>query len=95
MAGPVPAKAGVPAPPTWDRLPGALAVCTHRPNRRRTLSISAVVGTVLVTINQSGPLVRGNIHPLLLGRIALDYLIPFLVSNLGVLSASRRPQEDD
>lgn len=52
------------------------------------------MGTGLVAINQSGPLVRGDVHPLLLGRIALDYLVPFLVSNLGVLSASRRPREE-
>ncbi len=65
-------------------------VCFCWPNLRRTGAIALAVGTVLVGINQTGQLVRGQFHPLLVGRILLDYLVPFLVSNLGVLSGTRR-----
>lgn len=84
-------KPAVRVPPTWERLPEALAVCAHRPNLGRTVGIALVVGTLLVGINQSGPLLRGDVAPVLVARILLDYLVPFIVSNLGVLSGSRRP----
>lgn len=78
------------APPTWARPLEAIGVCCYRPNLRRTAAIAAVVGSLLVAINQTGQLIHGDIHPALVARILLDYLIPFLVSNAGVLSGSRR-----
>lgn len=65
-------------------------MCCYGPNLRRTATIAAVVGSLLVAINQTGQLIRGDLHPALVARILLDYLIPFLVSNAGVLSGSRR-----
>lgn len=78
------------APPTWERWSEAVSVVGYRPNLRRTLAIALIVGTLLVAINQTGPLSRGDIDAALAGRMLLDYLVPFCVSNLGVLAASRR-----
>ena len=57
-------------------------------NRRRTLAIAGCVGTLLVAINQSGPLLSGPRTALLWARVALDYVVPFAVSNLGVLAGT-------
>lgn len=57
-------------------------------NRRRTLGIAGCVGTLLVAINQSGPLLSGPRTALLWARVALDYVVPFTVSNLGVLAGT-------
>lgn len=51
---------------------------------------AGAVGTVLVAINQTGPLVRGQFGPLFAARLLLDHLIPLVVSNLGLLAGSRR-----
>jgi len=77
-------------PPTWVTAPEALAVCLHRPNLRRVALIAAVVGTVLVGINQGSVLADGHLGWVVWVRIILDYLIPACVSTMGVLAGSRR-----
>jgi hypothetical protein len=67
----------------------AVRVCAYPPNLRRTTMIAGSVGAGLVAINQLGPLLQGHRPLLVWVRVALDFLVPFLVSNLGVLTASR------
>lgn len=45
---------------------------------------------MLFTINQLDVVLRGAATPLVWAKIALTYLVPFCVSNLGILIASRR-----
>ncbi len=58
--------------------------------RRRVLlrcSIIAVtVGTVLTVVNQFDVLAAGRLDPPLIAKIVANYLIPFVVSNLGAMS---------
>lgn len=77
-------------PPTWATRREAAAVCRYRPNRRRIGAIAAVVGTVLVGVNQGSVLIDGRPGPLVWVRVGLDYLIPACVSTMGVLAGSRR-----
>lgn len=65
-------------------------MCRYSPNRRRVAAIAAVVGTILVGINQGSVLAAGRLGPLLWVRVGLDYLIPACVSTMGVLAGSRR-----
>jgi hypothetical protein len=65
-------------------------VCLYRPNRRRVALIAAVVGTLLVGVNQGSVLVGGDLGWVVWVRVVLDYLIPACVSALGVLAGSRR-----
>lgn len=88
---PAVAAPGRTTPPTWDSAAEALAVCLHRPNRRRVALIAAAVGTLLVGINQGSVLARGDLGWVVWVRIVLDYLIPACVSTMGVLAGSRRP----
>ena len=49
------------------------------------------MGTVLFCINQLDVVLRGDATTVTWIKGAITYLVPFVVSNLGVLVASRRP----
>lgn len=69
-------------------------MCRYRANRRRIAAIVAVVGTVLVGVNQGSVLAAGRLGPLLWVRVGLDYMIPACVSTMGVLAGSRRDRSN-
>lgn len=56
---------------------------------RRTLTIALVVGTILTAINQAAVIVGGDATATTVAKGALNYVVPFIVSNLGVLTAAR------
>jgi hypothetical protein len=62
--------------------------------RGRTLRtagpIAALVGTLLSAVNQGAVIVSGHIGAVTWARIAVNYLVPFLVASAGYLSARRR-----
>lgn len=57
---------------------------------KRCLLISALVGTVLVSINQ-GPtfFLAPSTDPSVLGRVGLNYLVPFTVASVSAWMANR------
>ena len=57
---------------------------------RHTVRIAAVVGLVLTGINEGDSLVYGNVSAATGIKMALNFLVPFIVSNLGVLAGTRR-----
>jgi hypothetical protein len=57
---------------------------------RKTIGIAVLVGTVLFAINQLDVVLRGAATSVVWLKVALTYLVPFCVSNTGVLIASRR-----
>ena len=61
----------------------------HRPMLRRSLGIAAVVGTLLVAINQGDVLLAGRWTPALAWKIPLTYFVPFVVATWGALLSSR------
>lgn len=63
-----------------------LAYCLRREHLRRTTRIALVVGLVLTAINQGAAILGGDASTLTWARIAVNFLIPFVVSNLGLLS---------
>ena len=56
---------------------------------RRTVLVALVVGTWLTAFNHGDELVRGKFSWILAGKIGLDYLTPFIVSNVGLLAHQR------
>ena len=56
------------------------------------MTIAAVVGVVLTAINEGDLLVQGHVSATLFAKVPLNFLVPFVVSNLGLL-ASRRDFE--
>jgi hypothetical protein len=67
----------------------ALRIVLQPEHLRRTLTIAVVVGTVLTAINQADVIARGDATTATLVKAALNYLVPFIVSNLGLLVGTR------
>jgi anti-sigma factor RsiW len=65
----------------------ALAICLERASLRRTLAIALVVGTILTSVNQGDVLLAGAATWLTGVKIAMNFVVPFVVSNLGLLAA--------
>ena len=77
--------------PQWSTWREALAVVAYRPHLRKTIRIALIVGTVIFCINQLDVVLRGHATAATYVKGALTYLVPFCVSNYGILVASRRP----
>jgi hypothetical protein len=67
----------------------ALRVILRPEHLRRTLTIAVVVGTVLTAINQADVIARGDATSTTAVKAMLNYLVPFIVSNLGLLVGTR------
>jgi len=76
--------------PTWATRRQALQAVCYRRNLRSAVVIVLIVGTVLFAINQLDVVVHGGASTTVVVKIALTYLVPFCVSNYGVLVATRR-----
>jgi len=72
---------------TWRE---AAAIVLARRNLTRTLTIAAIVGSVFFTMNQLGMILAGDAGTVVWLKAAMTYLTPLIVSNLGVLSATRQ-----
>jgi hypothetical protein len=57
---------------------------------RRTVTVALVVGTLLFVINQLDVVLSGHATATTWLKVGLTYLVPFCVSNYGVLIASRK-----
>jgi hypothetical protein len=66
------------------------AVCLDRRNLSQCIAAALVVGTILFLINQADVVFGGRANAATLVKIGLSYLVPFFVSNYGVVLASRR-----
>jgi len=76
--------------PTWIRIQEIPRVCVDRRNLTQTIVAGAVVGTILFAINQADVVFGGQATAATWVRVGLSYLVPFLVSNYGIVLASRR-----
>ena|SRR5258708_1126293 len=61
----------------------------YGPVFRRALEVAAVVGTLLFLINQLDVVLSGKVTPLVVLKIVLTYLVPFLVSTYSALEINR------
>lgn len=55
----------------------------------RGLKVAAIVGTVLVAINQGDLIVTGRLDASAIWKIPLTYLVPYCVATYGGVSAIR------
>lgn len=78
--------------PSWSTPREAARLWFARPTLRKTGTIAAVVGTLLCLINQSAVIAAGDATPATWLRVGLNYLVPFCVSSIGFLSATRAPR---
>ena len=61
----------------------------HRAMLLRSLAIAAVVGTILMMINQGDLLLHGEWPRSLAWKVPLTYLVPFVVATWGALVNGR------
>ena len=80
-------------PDRRERLRAALAYCRRPAHLRRTIRIALVVGLVLTAINQLDVILSGDATAATWIKCALNFVVPFVVSNLGLLSG-RQPGSD-
>ena len=64
----------------------ALAYCLRREHLRRTVRIALLVGLVLTSINQLDVILRGDATTVTWLKSGLNFVVPFVVSNLGLLA---------
>jgi hypothetical protein len=73
----------------------AIATCARREHLRKTLAIALVVGTILTLINQADVIIGGDAKALTWVKAGLNYCVPFIVSNLGLLAGKRTEAETE
>lgn len=76
-----------------SRIIDALRTCSRREHLRRTVKIALVVGTILTVINQADVIFGGNATALTWVKVCLNYCVPFVVSNLGLLAGRPAAEE--
>lgn len=81
---------GEPTPrPTWARPAEAVRLFLRGVTVRTAWKVAAVVGTVLSVVNQGAVITDGHATTATWVRVGVNYLVPFLVSSVGFLSACR------
>jgi hypothetical protein len=71
----------------------ALRICMRREHLRSTAKIALVVGTILTLINQADVIIGGDASAITWVKVGLNYCVPFVVSNLGLLAGKRAETE--
>jgi hypothetical protein len=79
--------------PLWTKWHEAFRVVTYPPYFKRTTRIALIFGSLLFAINHLDEVILGHATAAVWIKGALTFLVPFCVSNLGVLVASRRRSE--
>jgi hypothetical protein len=77
------------APVSWATSQQAVRVILKPQHLRRTAATAAIVGTILFCINQLDVVVHGDATPVTWLKVSVTYLVPFTVSNIGVLIGTR------
>lgn len=73
----------------WRTWPEACSLIVCGRTWRPALSVGLVVGSVLSAVNQGDALLTGQVDWLLGLRVVANFLIPYVVSSVGLLSAHR------
>jgi len=76
--------------PIWTKWHEVFRVIAYPPYLKRTARIAVIFGSLLFAINHLDEVVLGHATAAVWIKGALTFLVPFCVSNLGVLVASRR-----
>jgi hypothetical protein len=75
-------------PLSWSTPREAVKVFTHHIGK--TMRVALLVGTILFVINQLDVVLRGQATASVWIKGGITYLVPFVVSNVGLLLGTRR-----
>ncbi len=70
-----------------DRTPTIVELATSHGALKRSLMTGAVVGTMLMLINQGDTLWAGEVPNLV--KVSLNYLVPYCVATYGAVTAKQ------
>jgi hypothetical protein len=79
-------------PTTWSTARGLVSIVVAPQHLKRTMSVALIVGTAFFVMNQLGVILDGRGTALVWVKAALTYLTPLVVSNFGVLAATRQAE---
>ena len=65
----------------------------RREHLRRTVQIALVVGAMLTVINQADVIAGGDATAITWVKAGANFVVPFIVSNLGLLAGKRAERE--
>lgn len=77
------------AQPSWSTWREALSIVSTPSNLKKTIRIALIVGAILFAINQLDVVLKGEATGFVWFKIGLTFVVPFCVSNLGVLVATK------
>ncbi|WP_459722095.1 nitrate/nitrite transporter NrtS [Actinophytocola sp. KF-1] len=77
------------ARPVWSRPADAVVLVLRGRTARVAVPVAAVVGTVISVVNQAGVIVAGEATGLTWVRIAVNFVVPYIVASVAYLSACR------
>ena len=75
----------------WLVMRELLSYCAKPVRLRRTVTIALVVGVILTAVNQLQIILGGHATAATWVRCGVNFLVPFVVSNLGLLTGRERP----
>jgi hypothetical protein len=78
---------------SWSSWREAALVIACPKHVKRTITLALSVGTVFFAMNQLPLVLAGHATAALWVKAALTYLTPLFVSNIGILTATRRASE--
>ena len=77
------------------RIAVAVRYCCRPRHLRRTLTIAVVVGVILTAINQLDVILGGEATAVTAVKAGMNFVVPFIVSNVGLLSGRASAQACD
>ncbi len=80
------------AVPPWSTPGEALALIVRGVTFHTAIRVSLVVGTILSLVNQGAVIAGGSATAVTAARVAVNYLVPFIVASIGYLAPFRRPR---
>ena len=75
--------------PSWSNPLQAVGLIVRGYTFRTAAPIALVVGTILSLVNQGALMIDGEANIATWVRIAVNYLVPYVVSSIGYLAAFR------
>ena len=85
-----PVASGTRCPP-WSRPGDAIRLLTRGATLRSCVPVALVVGCVLSGINEGARIAVGHAEWTTWVQVGLNFVVPFLVSSYGYLTAARVP----
>jgi hypothetical protein len=76
--------------PPWSSPLDAVGLIARGYTFHTSVRVALVVGTILSLVNQGSVLVSGDPTAATVARVAINYLVPYLVASVGYLAPFRR-----